>query len=129
VRRIERVLDDETPRSERPYLRQYRAPERPRPVIPIGRSLIILVLVAVAYEFLFSPRGYLTLRRMRLEAEDVVAERQRKEVELERTIDLRERLESGEATEETARQMYGMAKPGEEIYVLPAPESAPATDR
>jgi cell division protein FtsB len=109
-------------RREDPYLRTPR-PSALRDPIPIRRWLFFLGIGLLVFEFIFSPRGVIALARDRHAVVATAAKRVAAEKEAERLSDLRTRLESGNAVESTARETYGMARPGEEIYVLPAPES------
>jgi cell division protein FtsB len=118
-------LGGDSPRED-PYL---RPPKRPwHEPIPMRRWLVLLAAGLLVYEFIFSPRGIVGFARERRAVTQASARRVAIESETERLAELRKRLESGQAVEETAREMYGMARPGEEIFVLPAPES-PARDR
>jgi cell division protein FtsB len=127
MRRRPPIRDREDLRSERPYLRQHRDPARPP--IPIRRWFLLLALGVAVYEFVFSPRSFIALHETRRESERLAARCEELRVELEKTRELKERLESGEAVEEAAREIHGMARPGEEIYVLPAPEAATSAER
>lgn len=114
---------------EDPYL---RPPKRPwHEPIPMRRWIVFLGVGLLVYEFIFSSRGIVGFARERHEVKQASARRAAIELETERLAELRKRLESGQAVEETAREMYGMARPGEEIFVLPAPETPPRnrTDR
>jgi hypothetical protein len=108
---------DDRDRREAPYLRPPHATLRDP--IPIRRWLLFLGVGLLVFEFVFSRRA------VRVAAEHRVAA----EAETARLADLRARLESGEAVESTARETYGMARSGEEIFVLPGPESAPKERR
>jgi cell division protein FtsB len=106
---------------EDPYL---RPPKRPwHDPIPMRRWLVLLGVGLLVYEFIFSSRGIVGFARERRAVTQATARRAEIELETERLAELRKRLESGQAVEETAREMYGMARPGEEIFVLPAPET------
>ena len=106
---------------EDPYL---RPPKRPwHEPIPMRRWLVLLGAGLLVYEFIFSSRGIVGFARERRAVTQAAARRAEIELETERLTELRKRLQSGQAVEETAREMYGMARPGEEIFVLPAPES------
>jgi len=97
-----------------------------RPPIPIRRWLLLLACGLLVYEFVFSSHGFLTLRRLNRQATALEERRVDREAEKTALIEKRRRIESGEALEEVAREEHGYARPGEEIYVLPAPEEAAA---
>ncbi|HWN83051.1 MAG TPA: septum formation initiator family protein [Candidatus Udaeobacter sp.] len=118
--RLDLTLDDHA-RREDPYL---RPPHHPlREPIPIRRWLLFLAIGLLVFEFVFSPRGMIALARARRAVKMATVRRVAAEAETARLAELRAQLESGNAVESTARETYGMARPGEEIYVLPAPES------
>jgi len=118
--RLDLTLDDHA-RREDPYL---RPPHHPlREPIPIRRWLLLLAIGLLVFEFVFSPRGLIALARNRRAVQVTSTRRAATEAETARLEELRAKLESGDAVESTARETYGMARPGEEIYVLPAPES------
>jgi cell division protein FtsB len=118
--RLDLTLEDHA-RREDPYL---RPPHHPfREPIPIRRWLLLLAIGLLVFEFVFSPRGMIALARDRRAVRMASSRRAAAEAETQRLAELRTRLESGAAVESTARETYGMARPGEEIYVLPAPES------
>jgi len=104
------------------YLR--RPHGQARPPIPIRRWLLFLFLGFLIYEFIFSSRSFLTLYRLRHEAQTLEERRIALVAELERLNAEKRRLESSAGIEEAAREKHGMARPGEEIYLLPAPEGA-----
>jgi len=112
--------------SRFPGENQYWHPEgHPhREPIPIRRWLLFLVLGIVAWELVFSPRGFLSIWRYDHERKELAKQRAALMAEREELRTLRARLESGEAVEEVAREIYGYAKDGEEVYILPnqAPE-------
>jgi cell division protein FtsB len=84
---------------------------------------LLLAIGLLVFEFVFSPRGMIALARDRRAVRTASIRRAAAEAETARLAELRAKLESGAAVESTARETYGMARPGEEIYVLPAPES------
>ncbi len=106
----------------------YRREPHPiaRPPIPIRRWLLLLACGLLVYTFIFSSHGFLTLRRLHRQAAALEARRITREAEKAALTEKRRRIESGEALEEVAREQHGYARPGEEIYVLPAPEEAAA---
>jgi cell division protein FtsB len=112
---------------ETPYLRPPHATLREP--IPIRRWLLFLGIGLLVFEFVFSPRGLIALARDRRAVRAAAERRVAAEAETARLRDLHARLESGEAIESTARETYGMARSGEEIYVLPAPESRTKAQR
>jgi cell division protein FtsB len=118
---------DDRDRREAPYLRPPHATLRDP--IPIRRWLLFLGVGLLVFEFVFSPRGLIALARDRRAVRVAAEHRVAAEAETARLADLRARLESGEAVESTARETYGMARSGEEIFVLPGPESAPKERR
>jgi cell division protein FtsB len=92
-----------------------------REPIPIRRWLLFLLLGVVAWELVFSPRGFLSIWRYDHERKELAKRREALMAEREELRTLKARLESGEAVEETAREIYGYARKGEEVYVLPVP--------
>ncbi len=103
-----------------PAENRYWHPEgRPhREPIPIRRWLLLLVLGIVAWELMFSPRGFLSIWRYDHERKELAKQRAALMAEREELATLKARLESGEAVEEVAREVYGYAKEGEEVYIL-----------
>jgi cell division protein FtsB len=102
------------------YLR--RPHGQARPPIPIRRWLLFLFLGFLVYEFIFSSQSFLTLYRLRREARALEERRVALVAELERLNAEKRRLETTAGVEEAAREKHSMARPGEEIYLLPAPE-------
>lgn len=104
------------------YLRQPRG--NPRAPIPMRRWLLVLFFGFLIYQFTFSSHGFLTLRRLRREAQMLEERRIALLAELERLTAEKKKLQTREGIEEAARERHGMARPGEEIYLLPAPEES-----
>ena len=113
-------------RDRSPSENLYWHPEgRPhREPIPIRRWLLLLVLGIVAWELVFSPRGFFSIWRYDHERKELARRHAELLAEREELATLKARLQSGEAVEEVAREVYGYAKDGEEVYILPnqAPE-------
>jgi cell division protein FtsB len=94
-------------------------------VARVARRLAVPLLVGVLmcgvlFLGVFPTRTYLNQRRSIAEAEARLAELGSTNAELEAR---RDTLQSDEEIERIAREQYGLAKPGEEVYhLLPQPE-------
>jgi cell division protein FtsB len=115
-------IDSRSGGSGNDYVR--RPHGQAHPPIPIRRWLLFLVLGFLVYEFIFSSRSFLMLHRLRREASMLEERRVALTAELERLTAEKRRLETNAGIEEAAREKHGMARTGEEIYLLPAPEAA-----
>lgn len=82
--------------------------------------LIVIVTCGVLFLGVFPTRTYLNQRSAIAHAEERVAELTARNDELQRQVDL---LATEGEIERLAREQFGLAKPGEEVYqVLPPPE-------
>ncbi len=91
--------------------------DRRRAPIPIRKWLLLLVLGVLAWELVFSPRGFFSVWRLEHKKTQLEAELAALEAEHEQSKTQRQRLESGEAVEEVAREVHGYSREGEEIYI------------
>jgi cell division protein FtsB len=104
------------------YLRRSRG--TPRAPVPMRRWLLLVFFGFLVYQFVFSSRGFISLNRLRRETKMLEERRGALAAELERLTAEEKRLKTAEGIEEAARERHGMARPGEEIYLLPAPEDS-----
>jgi cell division protein FtsL len=88
-------------------------------------ALIALAVAAIMFVFVFPTRSYLAQRhQVAASAHDVaVLKKQNNDLAAEA-----QRLRSRAEIERRARQQFGLAYPGEQVYkVMPAPEAATTT--
>lgn len=92
-----------------------------RPLVRLAGPLVIVVLACgVFFLGVFPTRTYLDQRQSIASAEQQLDELTRENDELQRQVDV---LESDEEIERIAREEYGLARPGEELYqILPPPQ-------
>jgi cell division protein FtsB len=82
--------------------------------------LIVVLSCGVLFLGVFPTRTYLNQRRSTASAESQLSQLQASNAEMQEHADT---LQTDAEIERIAREQYGLAKPGEEVYhVLPAPE-------
>jgi cell division protein FtsL len=82
--------------------------------------LVAVLACGVLFLGVFPTRTYLSQRRSTAQAETRLAELRASNEDAQREV---ETLQTDAEIERIAREQYGLAKPGEEVYhVLPAPE-------
>jgi cell division protein FtsL len=86
-------------------------------------TLIVLVLMAVLFGFVYPTRTLLDQRNEMGRAEQQLADLR---AETQRLRDAAESLEGDAEVEEIAREQYGLVRPGETAYVImPVPDDEP----
>ncbi len=85
----------------------------------VGPLVVLVVLTGVAFVGAFPTRTYLAQRQTMAQSSarlaDLTASNEAAQAEVDR-------LQTDEAVEQAAREQYGLARPGEEVYeVLPEP--------
>ena len=82
--------------------------------------LIVVLSSGVLFLGVFPTRTYLNQRRSTSTAEAQLSELQASNAQMQQRVDT---LQTDAEIERIAREQYGLAKPGEEVYhVLPPPE-------
>ena len=125
LRRPRRRSEEDPPRRQSAPRRGAHAEPRSRAIVRTARRLVgpaILAVVTVGVFTLgaFPTRTLLEQRRETAAAEDRLAELEASNADANAQADA---LKTDAMVESIAREEYGLAKPGEELYhVLPAPQ-------
>lgn len=93
-----------------------------------ARQILIVALLALAIHDILGPHGFLAMRRTQKELEQLRADTARLNQENDQLADRVTSLKSDpKSIERIAREEMNLARPGEMIFKLPAPEKSSAT--
>ncbi|HYU45410.1 MAG TPA: septum formation initiator family protein [Terriglobales bacterium] len=130
-----RVVMEQAPRAEALAV---RCVERSRPVWSwvalewrrLGTVAAVLLILALMLHAMFGANGTVAYRQKRAEMQSLKAEVERRQKENEESAARIKALKSDpKAIEKEAREQFGYARPGEVVYVTPAPPPKPPTGR
>ena len=130
-----RAVMDQAPRAEAVAARWV---ERTRPVWSwfalewrrLGTAAAILLIVGLLLHAMFGANGMVVYRQKRAEMKSLQGEVERLQKENSQYVDQIKSLKSDPAAiEKEAREQLHYTKPGEVVYVAPAPPQKPPTGR
>jgi len=92
------------------------------------RTILGIVVIALAIHDVFGPHGFLAMRRTQVEIERFSAEMQQLNKDNQELTDEVTSLKTDpQLIERIAREDMGLARPGEMIFKLPASQDGPPT--
>jgi len=115
-----------------------RCVERTRPVWSwvaqewrrLGTVAVVLLTLALTLHAMFGANGMVAYRQKRAEMQSLKSEVERRQKENDESAARIKALKSDpKAIEKEAREQFGYARPGEIVYVTPAPPAKPPTGR
>jgi cell division protein FtsB len=130
-----RIVMEQAPRAEALAV---RCVERSRPVWSwvaqewrrLGTVAAVALILALMLHAMFGANGMVAYRQKRAEMQSLKTEVDRLQKENEESAARIKALKSDpKAIEKEAREQFGYARPGEVVYVTPAPPPQPPTGR
>ena len=130
-----RVVMEQAPRAE---VLAARWVERTRPVWSwvalewrrLGTVAVVVLILALMLHAMFGANGIVAYRQKRTEMQSLTIQVKRMQKENEESAARIKALKSDpKAIEKEAREQFGYARPGEVVYVTPAPPPKPPTGR
>ena len=130
-----RVVMEQAPRAEALAV---RCVERTRPVWSwvalewrrLGTVTAVALILALMLHAMFGANGMVAYRQKRAEMQSLKTDVERLQKQNEENVSRIKALKSDpKAIEKEAREQFGYARPGEVVYVSPAPPPKPPTGR